>query len=161
MDSDRIRVLFVCMGNICRSPAAEAVLLQRLADRGLEHRFEVESAGTGGWHAGEAADPRSRAEGSRRGYRLVTPARQVTTHDFERFHLLVCMDLENAAHLVDRGAPDEKVRLLLEWHPEDRHREVPDPYHGGPEGFEHMYDLIEAAIDGLLDDLVARGRGRS
>ena len=158
MTTARTRVLFICMGNICRSPAAEAVFLHRLATRGLEHRFDVESAGTGGWHAGEAADPRSRAEGNRRGYQLVTPARQVTGDDFDRFDLLVCMDMENAAHLMDRGAPDEKVRLLLEWHPESRHREVPDPYYGGVDGFAHMYDLIEAAIDPLLDDLLARDR---
>ena len=160
MATDPIRVLFVCMGNICRSPAAEAVFLHRLAARGLEHRFDVESAGTGGWHAGEAADPRSRAEGDRRGYRLETPARQVVTEDFERFHLLVCMDMENAAHLMDRGAPDDRVRLLLEWHPEDRHREVPDPYYGGADGFVHMYDLIEAAVDHLLDELLAGDHAR-
>lgn len=159
MTNRRTRVLFICMGNICRSPAAEAVFLKRLADRNLEHRFDVESAGTGGWHAGERADARSRLEGGRRGFDLVTRARQVESEDFDRFDLLVCMDLENAAHLVDRGAPDEKVRLLLEWHPEPRHREVPDPYYGGDDGFAHMYDLIESAVDPLIDHLL-HGDGR-
>ena len=160
MSTRRTRILFICMGNICRSPAAEAVFLHRIAERGLEHRFDVDSAGTGGWHAGERADPRSRAEGGRRGYDLVTRARQVHPDDHDRFDLLVCMDLDNAANLIDAGAPDHKVRLLLEWHPDDRHREVPDPYYGGPEGFAHMYDLIEAACDRLLDDLMTHDRPR-
>ena len=161
MSTDPTRVLFVCMGNICRSPAAEAVFLHRIAERGVDHHFEVDSAGTGGWHAGERADPRSREEGTRRGYDLTTRARQVESRDFDHFDLLVCMDLENAAHLVDRGAADEKVRLLLEWHHDEAHHEVPDPYYGGPEGFAHMYDLIEAACDRLIDELVARDRRRS
>lgn len=147
------------MGNICRSPAAEAVFLHRLEQAGLAQHFTIDSAGTGGWHAGDPADPRSRAEGARRGFDLNTSARQVETVDFDRFDLLICMDLENAAVLVDRGAPDDKVRLLLEWHPDDAVQEVPDPYYGGEDGFVHMYDLIETACDRLLED-VRPGRDR-
>lgn len=154
MSQTPTRILFVCMGNICRSPAAEAVFLHRLERAGIAGDFAIDSAGTGGWHAGGPADPRSRAEGERRGFTLDTPARQVETEDFDRFDLLVCMDLENAALLVDRGAPDEKVRLLLEWHPDEAIQEVPDPYYGGGDGFVHMYDLIEAGCDGLLEDLL-------
>ena len=151
-----VRILFVCMGNICRSPAAEAVFIQRLEDAGIAERFQIDSAGTGGWHAGDEADPRSRAEGDRRGYRLDTPARQIEAADFDRFDLLICMDVENAAVLIDRGAPDDKVRLLLEWHPEEHLQEVPDPYYGGEDGFSHMYDLIEAGCDGLLAALESK-----
>ena len=151
-----VRILFVCMGNICRSPAAEAVFIQRLEDSGIAERFQIDSAGTGGWHAGDQADPRSRAEGDRRGFRLDTPARQIEAADFDRFDLLICMDLENAAVLIDRGAPDDKVRLLLEWHPEEHLQEVPDPYYGGEDGFSHMYDLIEAGCDGLLAALESK-----
>ena len=151
-----VRILFVCMGNICRSPAAEAVFIQRLEEAGIAERFRIDSAGTGGWHAGDQADPRSRAEGDRRGYRLDTPARQIEAADFDRFDLLICMDLENAAVLIDRGAPDDKVRLLLEWHPEEHLQEVPDPYYGGEDGFSHMYDLIEAGCDGLLAALESK-----
>ena len=151
-----VRILFVCMGNICRSPAAEAVFIQRLEDAGIAERFQIDSAGTGGWHAGDQADPRSRAEGDRRGFRLDTPARQIEAADFDRFDLLICMDLENAAVLIDRGAPDDKVRLLLEWHPEEHLQEVPDPYYGGEDGFSHMYDLIEAGCDGLLAALESK-----
>ena len=151
-----VRILFVCMGNICRSPAAEAVFIQRLEEAGIAKRFRIDSAGTGGWHAGDQADPRSRAEGDRRGFRLDTPARQIEAADFDRFDLLICMDLENAAVLIDRGAPDDKVRLLLEWHPEEHLQEVPDPYYGGEDGFSHMYDLIEAGCDGLLAALESK-----
>ena len=151
-----VRILFVCMGNICRSPAAEAVFIQRLEDSGIAERFQIDSAGTGGWHAGDQADPRSRAEGDRRGFRLDTPARQIEAADFDRFDLLICMDVENAAVLIDRGAPDDKVRLLLEWHPEEHLQEVPDPYYGGEDGFSHMYDLIEAGCDGLLAALESK-----
>lgn len=156
MSEPTVRILFVCMGNICRSPAAEAVFIQRLEEAGIAERFRIDSAGTGGWHAGDQADPRSRAEGDRRGYRLDTPARQIEAADFDRFDLLICMDLENAAVLVDRGAPDDKVRLLLEWHPEGHLQEVPDPYYGGADGFSHMYDLIEAGCDGLLAALESK-----
>ena len=153
MSSTIHRVLFICMGNICRSPAAEAVFLKRIDERGVAHLFDVDSAGTGGWHAGERADPRSRAEGERRGYELVTRARQVVDADFERFDLIICMDRDNHSTLLDRGAPESRTRLLLDWHPEGQVEEVPDPYYGGIDGFAHMYDLIEAACDRLLDEL--------
>ena len=155
MSTEPTRILFVCMGNICRSPAAEAVFLNLVEARGLSDRFHVDSAGTGGWHAGEPADSRSREEGVRRGFDLLTTARQVHDGDWEAFDLLVCMDQDNATLLSERGAPNEKVRLLLEWHPDSEHREVPDPYDGGADGFVHMYDLIEAACGRLLEELEA------
>ena len=150
------RVLFVCLGNICRSPAAEAVFRTLVERDGSGHLFEIDSVGTGGWHEGERADPRSRAEGERRGHSVDSRARQVRADDLTRFDLIVCMDRANHEALVSAGAPASKVRLLLDWHPEDEHREVPDPYYGGEDGFVHMYELIETACEALLDDL--RGR---
>ena len=160
MTNQPIRVLFICMGNICRSPAAEAVFLHLLETRGLTDRFQIDSAGTGGWHAGEPADARSRAEGERRGFDLSTTARQVHDGDWSAFDLLICMDQDNARLLSERGAPDHKVRLLLEWHPDPEHQEVPDPYYGGPDGFVHMYDLIELACERLLDESIEEFSGR-
>ena len=149
----KTRILFVCMGNICRSPAAEGVFIDRIKDAGIANRFVVDSAGTGGWHSGNSADPRSIDEGKERGYHLPSRARQVEHSDWNDFDLIVCMDIENHANLIDMGAPEEKVRLLLEWHPTQKGEDVPDPYYGGDDGFVHMYDLIESAIDGLLLEL--------
>ncbi|MCB1757802.1 MAG: low molecular weight phosphotyrosine protein phosphatase [Gammaproteobacteria bacterium] len=148
-------VLFICMGNICRSPAAEAVFLDKIAKRGVVDRFRVDSAGTGGWHAGNPADPRSSQEGARRGYTLTSRARQIRAEDAEDFDLLICMDEANRDDLLQLGMPAEKVRLLLDWHPDAGLHEVPDPYYGGQQGFVRMYDLIETACEKLLDDLTA------
>ena len=150
----KTRILFVCMGNICRSPAAEAVFIDRITAQGVEHLFHVDSAGTGGWHAGSSADTRSIAEGKERGYHLPSRARQVNSEDWTAFDVIVCMDIENHANLIDMGAPEENVRLLLEWHPTQSGEDVPDPYYGGDDGFVHMYDLIELAVDGLVADLI-------
>ena len=149
------RVLFVCLGNICRSPAAEAVFRSLIAERDLEERFEVDSAGTGGWHEGDRADPRSRAEGARRGHAVDSMARQIRDRDLDHHDMIVCMDRENHQAMIGLGTDPGKVRLLLEWHSESGIDEVPDPYYGGEDGFVHMYDLIEAACEGLLGELLS------
>ena len=154
MPSEPTRVLFVCLGNICRSPAAEAVFRSIIAERGLESRFEVDSAGTGGWHEGDRADPRSRAEGMRRGHRVESTARQVRDCDHDHHDVIVCMDRENLRAMIGLGTKESKARLLLEWHATTDMDEVPDPYYGGEDGFVHMYDLIEVACEGLLEDLL-------
>ncbi len=162
-----MRILFVCMGNICRSPTAEGVMRGLLRDRGLVDAVEVDSAGTGGWHAGERPDGRATAAAHRRGIALDGAARQVVAEDFERFDLLVAMDRENLRALLVQ-APDEdaadKVRLLREFDPASAvasDLDVPDPYYGGERGFEHVLDLVGAACRGLLDELKAAGaRGR-
>src|SRR4051812_16172539 len=140
------------MGNICRSPTAEGVMRRLLRDEGLDGRIELDSAGTGGWHAGEPPDARATAAAHRRGIELAGAARQVEPGDFERFDLIVAMDRENLAALR-RLAPDEdargKVRLLL------GDRDVPDPYYGGERGFEDVLDLVEGACRELLDELRA------
>lgn len=153
-DNRRIGVLFVCMGNICRSPLAEGVFLHKLHERGLGARFMVDSCGTGDWHVGERPDPRVLGLASGRGVSLPSYARQVQEDDFSRFDLIVCMDEENLDHLLYMGAPREKVRLLMDFMPEPPTREVPDPYLDGPEAFELAYELIDAATDALIDALM-------
>jgi protein-tyrosine phosphatase len=145
-----VRILFVCMGNICRSPTAEGVMRHLLAERGLEDEIEVESAGTGGWHAGSPPDARSTRAAAARGITLEGAARQVTRADFEDFDLLVAMDRENLADLRAIAPPgtEHKIRLLL-----GEGRDVPDPYYGGPHGFENVLDLVETACEQLLDEL--------
>jgi protein-tyrosine phosphatase len=145
-----VRILFVCMGNICRSPTAEGVMRHLLAERGLEDEIEVESAGTGGWHAGSPPDARSTRAAAARGITLEGAARQVTRADFEDFDLLVAMDRDNLADLRAIAPPgtEHKIRLLL-----GEGRDVPDPYYGGPHGFENVLDLVETACEQLLDEL--------
>jgi protein-tyrosine phosphatase len=153
--SDPISVLFVCMGNICRSPLAEGLFRHKARGRGAETQFIVDSAGTGGWHAGERADGRVREVASRHGVDLDGRARQVTPGDFDRFDHVICMDDENRRQLEQAGAPDGKLRLLLECDPAAAVREVPDPYYGGRGGFETVYGLIDSACEALLDELLA------
>jgi protein-tyrosine phosphatase len=152
------KVLMVCMGNICRSPTAEAVLRQRLERAGLGRRIGVDSAGTHGGHAGDAPDPRAQRHAGRRGYDLSRlRARALRAEDFARFQLLLAMDEDNLATLQRLRPPaGGEIGLLM---PYARRpglpREVPDPYYSGPEGFEQVLDLIEAACDGLLAHLQA------
>jgi protein-tyrosine phosphatase len=157
-----IRILFVCLGNICRSPTAEAVMARLVADAGLDGQIEVASAGTGAWHVGNAPDERASAAARARGYAMRSLARQVEPSDFERFDLLLAMDHDNLRNLR-RLAPDAeaaaKVRLLRDFDPASAgsgDRDVPDPYYGGAEGFDHVLDLVEAACRGLLDALERR-----
>jgi protein-tyrosine phosphatase len=156
-----MRILFVCMGNICRSPTAEGVMRRLLRDAGLEDAIEIDSAGTGGWHAGEPPDARATEAARLRGVRLEGAARQVTAADFEDFDLIVAMDRANLRELLAL-APDEeaaeKVRLLREFDPASADAgdlDVPDPYYGGERGFERVLDLVEAACRGLLGELRA------
>jgi protein-tyrosine phosphatase len=156
-----MRILFVCMGNICRSPTAEGVMRRLIDDAGLSDSFEVESAGTGGWHAGEPPDERATLAASRRGVTLEGAARQVRASDFRRFDLLIALDRANLRELL-AIAPDEdaaeKVRLLREFDPASSggDLDVPDPYYGGDRGFDTVLDMAERACRGLLDELRAR-----
>jgi protein-tyrosine phosphatase len=142
------RLLFVCLGNICRSPTGEAVMRHLIAEKGLDHEIEVDSAGTGGWHAGASPDERACAAASRRGITVGGTARQVRPEDFTDFDLLLAMDDENV-HELRRAAPpgtEHKIRKLAGV-------DVPDPYYGGPEGFDAALDLIDDACRRLLDEL--------
>lgn len=155
----RIGVLFVCLGNICRSPIAEGVFLHKINERRVAARFSVDSAGTGGWHAGEPADSRAQAAARRMGVTLVSRARQVRREDFDRFHYLIAMDQSNIENLLDLGAPSDRTHLLLDFAPGQRMREVPDPYYGGEDGFDTVFRLVDLGCTGLLDEL-ARKHGR-
>jgi low molecular weight protein-tyrosine phosphatase len=153
------RLLFICMGNICRSPTAEGVMRRLVRDEGLEHQFEIDSAGTGSWHAGDSPDRRATAAAATRGITLEGVARQVRPRDFEHFDLLLAMDRENLRELRTFSADGDvagKARLLREFDPASAGApdlDVPDPYYGGPDGFEKVLDQVEAACKGLLDAL--------
>ena len=160
-----LRILFVCLGNFCRSPSAEAVMVRLVAETGLEHAIELDSAGTGAWHVGSPPDERATQAAAARGFAMRGTARQVTLADFDAFDLLLAMDAENHRNLRAL-APDQaaaaKVRLLREFDPASAtaaSRDVPDPYYGGPDGFDRVLDLVEAACAGLLAEL--RGAARA
>ncbi len=152
-------VLFVCLGNICRSPTAEGVMRRLVAEVGLEDQIVLDSAGTGAWHVGEPPDPRAREAANRRGIALEGVARQVTEHDFERCDLILAMDASNQ-HALRPLAPGEggraKVRLLREFDPASagtQELDVPDPYYDSERGFEIVLDQVQAACAGLLEQL--------
>ncbi|MGE0371406.1 MAG: low molecular weight protein-tyrosine-phosphatase [Gammaproteobacteria bacterium] len=154
-----VKVLFVCMGNICRSPTAQGVFADLLQRERLTHVIHVDSAGTHAYHTGSAPDPRAQAAAKRRGIDLgPQAARQVRDDDFEEFDYILAMDRENLA-LLQEMCPAQfshKVRLLLEYAPHLGIEEVPDPYYGGGTGFDRVLDMVLAAADGLLRDIRAR-----
>jgi protein-tyrosine phosphatase len=161
---EQVGLLFVCLGNICRSPTAEGVMRHVVAQEGLDGRIRIDSAGTGGWHVGSPPDERAVAAARARGIVLAGAARQVSIADFYEFDLILAADRSNVAALHDL-APDReargKVRLLREFDPAagpGDDLEVPDPYYGGPRGFELVLDMVESACRGLLDHLRAEGR---
>ena len=157
---DVVRVCFVCLGNICRSPTAEAVMRHLVSQAGLDGRIEVESAGTGDWHVGEPRDRRSREVGDRRAMPLSGRARQFVALDFARLDWVLAMDGKNLAELLAM-APDAsaraKIRLLRSFDPASPpDADVPDPYYGGPEGFDRVFDICVAACAGLLATIRAQ-----
>ena len=158
-----MRVLFVCMGNICRSPTAEGVFRRLVAERAPGVQIEIDSAGTHDYHVGDPPDPRSIAAASRRGVDLRhLRARVIRDEDFERFDLIIAMDRLNRATLLERSPEPyrERIRLLMEFAANGDAEDVPDPYYGGAPGFERVLDLAEEAAAGLLDDVLERTRSR-
>lgn len=164
---DRVGVLFVCLGNICRSPTAEGIFRRDVELAGLADRVRIDSAGTGAWHAGQPPDQRSQRESLRRGVDISAQrARQASRGDFFDFDLLIAMDRSNRQRLEQirptlfaGKAAMAEVRLMLEFAPRLRSEgvlDVPDPYDGGPEGFERVFEMIEEASAGLLDHVRAR-----
>ena len=186
MSSAHKSVLFVCLGNICRSPLAEGIFLGLAEARGLPHRFHVDSAGTAAYHAGEPPDSRSVRVGAAHGVHLNSVARQVTRRDFDRFDVIVAMDRSNRRSL-ERTAPGRRHRaeivMMRDYdsrahdpddpraHDPDDSRahdpddprahdpDVPDPYYGGPGGFERVYRILERSCEGLFDALTSPGQG--
>lgn len=155
---DKVRVLAVCMGNICRSPMAQGVLEYEVARRGWGDRVEVDSAGTHSYHVGEPPDRRAQLEASRRGYDIAGQrARQLQAEDFRRFDHILVMDEQNheAARRLQPKDARAELRYLLDYGT-TAEREVPDPYYGGPAGFALVLDLIENAVRGFLDQLGER-----
>ena len=150
------RVLFVCLGNICRSPTADAVFRSLVIREGLNHLIEVDSAGTGDWHIGHPPDLRARQAARARGYSMDgLVARQVEAEDFEAFDAILAMDYANLADLKRLSPPSyhHKIGLFLDYATDYPEQEVPDPYYGGDQGFAHVLDLVESAAAGLLAEL--------
>ena len=151
-----VKVLFVCLGNICRSPTAEGVFTHLVRSEKLETLIEADSAGTHAYHIGSAPDPRAQAAAARRGIDLSTlRGRQAATEDFHEFDYVIAMDRENYETLHSRCPPAlrYKIRLFMEFAPQYGHDEVPDPYFGGSAGFDRVLDMIEDAAAGLLHEI--------
>lgn len=150
----RVRVLFVCMGNICRSPTAQGVFAKLVMEEGLGHLIEIDSAGTHAYHTGEPPDPRARQTAQRRGIDLSTQrARRAIAEDFEAFDYVLAMDEDNHRALSELCPPgyETKLRLFMDYAPHLEYREVPDPYYGGANGFEAVFDMVDEAARGLLE----------
>lgn len=150
----KIRLLFVCLGNICRSPAAEGIMASIVEKYGLQDIIEVDSAGTSGWHEGELPDERMRSHGERRGYTFDSPARKFRKSDFDDFDYILVMDRQNFANvrvMATNQEQTDKIHMMTEFSRQYTHHDhIPDPYYGGASGFELVLDLLEDACEGLL-----------
>lgn len=154
-----IRLLFICLGNICRSPAAEGVMKAKIHAAGADERFVVDSAGIGDWHVGQLPDHRMRERGARRGYCFDSHARQIRPSDFNDFDMLLVMDSDNYRIITEKAPTAEartKVRMLVDWLSRHHSASVPDPYYGGTADFDYALDLIEDACEGLLNELIQK-----
>ncbi len=150
------KVLFVCMGNICRSPAAEGVFLHLLKSKKLAAQYEVDSAGTGGWHVGNPPDTRMQKAAKKRGIHLPSIARQITLKDLEIFDLILTMDNDNYSFVMQLASelevdPKAKIIPMLKFSSFENINEVPDPYYGGDSGFDRVLDLLNDACEGLIN----------
>ena len=165
MAEQPVRLLFVCLGNICRSPTAEGVMRSLVEQAGLEDSIELDSAGTGAWHVGSPPDQRAVSAARARSIALDGSARQVTVDDLEDFDLVIAMDRANLSELRRLAPGDEeraKLRLLREFDPASagtEEPEVPDPYYGAPGGFDEVLDLVDAACNGLLAQIAGGEEG--
>jgi protein-tyrosine phosphatase len=151
--SSRTRVLFVCLGNICRSPLAEGVFTSLVEQAGLSDKFEIDSAGTGSWHVGERPDARAAMIAKEHGVDLDSRARQVRAEDLQDFDFVIAMDRENLLNLermASSSAGEADIHLLRAYDPDPDGHEVPDPYYGGVSGFENVYQIVARSCEGLL-----------
>ena len=153
------KILFVCLGKICRSPAAEGIFKKKIKDRELENLFIVDSAGTGGWHVGNLADRRMREAALSRGIELTSRSRKIDHNDLYEFDHILVMDKDNLnavkSLIKDNTYPiNSKIKLILSYSKKSQLDEVPDPYYGGQNGFENVLDLLDDAIDELIDSLI-------
>lgn len=154
--TEPFRLLFVCLGNICRSPAAEGVMRALVEREGLAPHVTIRSAGTGGWHAGNLPDQRMRSAAQNRGYNLQSRARQVTEDDLHSHHLVLVMDQQNLREIRPYDSANQhsaKIRLFCDFCTDHDIQEVPDPYYGGEQGFEHVLDLLEDGCRGVIQHI--------
>ncbi|MFO7847768.1 MAG: low molecular weight protein-tyrosine-phosphatase [Balneolaceae bacterium] len=153
---DPFNIVFVCLGNICRSPTAEGVFQHLVNSRGLAPYFYVDSAGTSAYHIGESANSNSQKTANRHGMQLKSRARQFDPDDLEKFDLILAMDNENKRN-IEALDPDnkftDKIKMMREYDPEPGNGNVPDPYYGGAEGFERVFDVVKRSCENLLDEL--------
>ena len=154
----KISVLFVCLGNICRSPAAEAIFINLIEKKGLTDRFFVDSAGTGSWHIGKKADSRMRIAAERRDLNILSRARQINKTDFEEFNYIIAMDNSNFRNIQDlknRTSSNNfaSIKKIQTFRSIFNEQEVPDPYFGGEDGFDHVLDILEDSVGGFLESI--------
>lgn len=157
--NQKVNVLFVCLGNICRSPAAEGIMKKMVADNNLEDEIFVDSAGTSGWHEGELPDDRMRMHGQRRGYDFCSRSRKFIYKDFEKFDYIIVMDEDNYRNVKKLAKTKEdiaKIHLMTDFSNKYSHSHVPDPYYGGSSGFELVMDLLEDACQNLLNTIKSK-----
>ncbi|NDW18205.1 low molecular weight phosphotyrosine protein phosphatase [Dysgonomonas sp. 216] len=156
---DKYKILFVCLGNICRSPAAEGIMKEFVYKEKLQNKIEVDSAGTSGWHNGELPDKRMRAHGAKRGYNFNSLSRKFTQNDFDKFDIILAMDDSNYGNIMRLSLDLEsqgKVFRMVDFLQKLKHDHIPDPYYSGAEGFELVLDLLEDACEGLLEHIKSR-----
>jgi protein-tyrosine phosphatase len=157
----KVAVCFVCLGNICRSPQAEGLFARHVERAGLAHRFEIDSAGTSGWHVGELPDPRTRATSARLGVVLDSRSRPVVRQDFARFDFIVAMDLSNIEALMAMADSEDargRISLLRNWDADADGAEVPDPYYGEGDGFAKVFAMCDTACAGLLAAIITKAQ---
>ena len=151
-------VLFVCLGNICRSPAAEAIFQNLIYEKGISNQFIVDSAGTGSWHVGKKADSRMRFAAKQRDINITSNARQISEDDFRRFKYILVMDNSNFNNVIDlknrvKGSDFAKILKIQDFSSIFNEKEVPDPYFGGDSGFEHVLDILEDSVSCFLENI--------
>lgn len=151
-----MKILFVCLGNICRSPSAEAVFNAKLKQHGLTSDVEVDSAGTSGFHEGDSADSRMMTHADKRAYNLTSISRQIRPNDFDEFDMIIAMDASNFQNLMSLAknpSQKNKIAMMTDFSEKYNGEDVPDPYYGGSMGFERVLDILEDCAEGLIDEI--------
>ena len=156
---DKTSILFVCLGNICRSPAAEAIFQNLINDKGIGNQFIVDSAGTGAWHVGKKADSRMRFAARQRNINITSHARQIREDDFIKFKYILVMDNSNYSNVLDlknkvKGTISAKILRIQDFASTFSEKEVPDPYFGGDDGFDYVLDILEDSVSCFLENII-------